>query len=186
MPPCHRCLGCKRPLGKGTRFNARKEKAGKYYTTTIWAFAMKCPSCSEDFVIETDPQNSDYKFCCGLRRSEQRRYEPDPEEHHILTDEATQQALANDPLYALEHAETDKRRAAAKKERITKLMEWSEDTREQDYDLNAALRRSARGVRKEARALADKAEGMGLGIELLPHNDEDASLAASMELDVAR
>jgi hypothetical protein len=65
------CEGCGRPLGKGTRFNARKEKAGKYHTTTIWAFAMRCPSCSTDMVIETDPANTDYKFCTGIRRREQ-------------------------------------------------------------------------------------------------------------------
>jgi coiled-coil domain-containing protein 130 len=65
------CDGCGRPLGKGTRFNARKEKAGKYHTTTIWAFAMRCPSCSTDMVIETDPANTDYKFCTGIRRREQ-------------------------------------------------------------------------------------------------------------------
>ena len=35
------CLGCGVHMTKGLRFNAKKEKEGKYFTTQIWSFHMK-------------------------------------------------------------------------------------------------------------------------------------------------
>lgn len=40
------CLGCNRHLGKGVRFNAKKDLAGNYFSTKIYQFTMTCPSCS--------------------------------------------------------------------------------------------------------------------------------------------
>ncbi|KAG5189226.1 hypothetical protein JKP88DRAFT_302381 [Tribonema minus] len=175
------CEGCGRPLGKGTRFNAKKEKAGAYFTTTVWAFHMRCPSCSTEFVIKTDPKNSDYEFSAGIRRKEQ-HFDAEDAEAPVLADEDTQARLATDPMYRLEHADADVRRADAKKTRITRLMDWSNDVRGSDYDANAALRRAWRGARRERVALEAEAQARGLGVELLPHSEADAAAARAMDL----
>ncbi len=56
MPDPAWCMGCGRHINRGTRFNARKDGAGAYYSTKIWAFFMKCPSCPQQFIIKTDPK----------------------------------------------------------------------------------------------------------------------------------
>ena len=45
-----RCLGCERHVGKGTRFNTKKDKDGKYFSTTIFSFSMKV--CDNAMVFE--------------------------------------------------------------------------------------------------------------------------------------
>ncbi|KAH8055046.1 hypothetical protein JL722_8468 [Aureococcus anophagefferens] len=62
------CEGCGRHVGKGVRFNAKKDADGKYHSTTVWKFTMQCPSCTTKFVIKTDPAKSDYDFASGIRR----------------------------------------------------------------------------------------------------------------------
>ena len=66
------CTGCKNHIGRGVRYNAEKNKAGKFYTTTIWNFKMKCHLCPGTIVIETDPKNDDYKVRVTQRPSEPR------------------------------------------------------------------------------------------------------------------
>ncbi len=65
------CLKCEKHMSKGLRFNAKKDRAGKYFTTTIWPFSMKCYSCDQQFIIKTDPKNNTYEFAEGLRKHEQ-------------------------------------------------------------------------------------------------------------------
>lgn len=43
-------------------------KVGKYMTTTIWEFKMRCPTCSNVIVVETDPENTDYKYVEGAKK----------------------------------------------------------------------------------------------------------------------
>ena len=54
------------------RYNAEKKKIGKYYSTPIYQFRMKCHLCDNYYVIETDPQNCDYKITEGARRKNQK------------------------------------------------------------------------------------------------------------------
>ena len=58
-------------IGKGVRFNAEKKKCGNYYSTPLYSFSMKCPTCSGIMVIETDPKNCDYKLVSGTFQSNQ-------------------------------------------------------------------------------------------------------------------
>ena len=111
------CGGCGKHIRKGTRFNAKKNdvraaspprprplrrcgradarrrrpQAGKYFSTKIYAFHMKCAVCPQQIgappannplrarrqhrltagrpaVIKTDPKNSDYVVASGGRR----------------------------------------------------------------------------------------------------------------------
>ena len=40
----------------GVRYNAEKSQVGKYYSTPIFKFRMKCHLCDNYFEIETDPK----------------------------------------------------------------------------------------------------------------------------------
>lgn len=80
------CEGCNNHIGTGVRYNAEKSKVGKYFTTTIYKFRMKCHLCDNHFEIQTDPQNLDYVVLSGGRRQE-RRWDPHENEQvlrHIL------------------------------------------------------------------------------------------------------
>jgi hypothetical protein len=65
------CEGCGRHYGKGTRFNAKKEHDGNYFSTKIWKFTMTCPSCPQVLVIATDPKNTTYEYRSGVRKKEE-------------------------------------------------------------------------------------------------------------------
>lgn len=49
-------LSCNERIGQGVRFNAEKRQIGNYYSTPIYLFKCKCPSCKHVFEIRTDPQ----------------------------------------------------------------------------------------------------------------------------------
>ena len=44
----------------GVRYNAEKTTVGKYYSTPIFKFRMKCHLCDNHFEIQTDPK------VCGM------------------------------------------------------------------------------------------------------------------------
>lgn len=82
MPFKIQCLNCKEHIGQGSRFDADKKKVGNYYTTPIYSFSMRCGQivhpkisvdnkthCNNLWVIETDPQNVDYKMVQGCVRA---------------------------------------------------------------------------------------------------------------------
>lgn len=56
------CLKCNQHLAKGLRFNAKKDKDGKYFSTQIFKFEMKCYKCSGIIIIKTDPKNDTYDY----------------------------------------------------------------------------------------------------------------------------
>ena len=58
----------------GTKFNSRKEDAAgeEYLGIQIFRFYFKCPRCSAELAMKTDPKNSDYVVEAGATRN----YEP--------------------------------------------------------------------------------------------------------------
>lgn len=171
------CLKCERHMSKGLRFNAKKDKAGKYFSTTIWAFSMKCYSCEQHFLIKTDPQNNTYEFAEGLRKHEQ-EYEIGREESVVefLSEEQKVQ-LEKDPMYKLQHVQEDKIRSKAEREHLFELQELQEVTTKSDYDMNSLLRRKNRDLKKqEVRRISD-GKALGLGIPLLDSTEADKALA---------
>ena len=50
------------------RYNAEKKTVGKYFTTPILSFRMKCHLCDNWFEIRTDPESRDYIVTDGARR----------------------------------------------------------------------------------------------------------------------
>jgi hypothetical protein len=167
------CLKCERHMSKGLRFNAKKEKEGKYFSTQIFAFLMKCPSCEHPFKILTDPQNDTYDMKEGLRKHEQ-DFEPELGDSIIAatTDEA-RLLLVNDPMFRLQHGEEDRRKALNDQERIDALIDLNE-VHSNQYDRNAELRATSRKRKKRDIELAAEGAAMGMGISLLEQSEEDA------------
>jgi coiled-coil domain-containing protein 130 len=72
MPFHVRCDACKQMIAKGVRFNAEKKKGkksfnlvGKYLSTHIFQFSMRCDMCKNIMVIRTDPEKIDYTLVSG-------------------------------------------------------------------------------------------------------------------------
>ncbi|XP_025815226.1 uncharacterized protein LOC112892284 [Panicum hallii] len=62
------CASCGEYLGRGTKFNARKEDAaGERYLggIQVFWFYIRCPRCSAEIASKTDPRNSDYAVESG-------------------------------------------------------------------------------------------------------------------------
>jgi coiled-coil domain-containing protein 130 len=167
------CTKCERHISKGTRFNAKKDKAGKYFTTQIWSFSMKCASCDNEMVIKTDPQNNTYDYAEGIRKMEQ-DYEIEEGDSLIapVSDEA-RALLANDPIYRLQHEKEDLEKARSGKEQILNLLDHYESTRKNDYAINSKLRQANRNHRKRARELTAEGEKRGLMVPLVEPIEAD-------------
>ncbi|CAO2203862.1 unnamed protein product [Urochloa humidicola] len=72
LPMTLRCAACGEYLGRGTKFNARKEDAaGERYLGAIqvFRFYIRCSRCSAEIAFKTDPRNSDYAVESGATRS---------------------------------------------------------------------------------------------------------------------
>lgn len=140
------CLGCNQHLGKGTRFNAKKENVGKYFTTTLYAFDMKCISCDQRFVIKTDPANRTYNFFSGIRKMEQ-DYELDnsaADSDNILvigTSDEERFKLNSDPIYRLQQDNANSNRAGSINQRINNLIQYKDAVSKSDGATNSVLRR---------------------------------------------
>lgn len=80
---------------QGTRFNATKDQAGTYYSTKIWQFSMKCPSCSTVMIIKTDPKNTDYEYVEGIRKKDM-AFDPEEAETQRVQDSEVSNKLAGE------------------------------------------------------------------------------------------
>ena len=62
------CLGCNNKFSMGVRYTAEKFMVGKYLSTPIYKFKMKCHTCPQMLEMRTDPQNFQYVCVSGCRR----------------------------------------------------------------------------------------------------------------------
>jgi coiled-coil domain-containing protein 130 len=171
------CLGCGTHMTKGLRFNAKKEKDGKYFTTQIWAFTMKCFSCEQRFVIKTDPQNATYDMAEGIRKHEQ-DFTPDVDDSLIVaTSDETKQLIATDPMFRLQHVEEDKQKTLSAKERMVALMEVQDAQFKDYYDANSLLRNKNRKRKKRDIELKNEGAARGLAFPLLEPSQQDSDAA---------
>jgi len=178
------CLKCSHHMSKGLRFNAKKDKEGKYFSTQIYSFTMKCPSCSQELKIRTNPKDCTYDFAEGIRKHEQ-DYVPDAEDNNIVltNNEEMKQLLAVDPMFRLQHHQEDSKRVVSESERFRELVEVSDMQHKDYYDLNAQLRGVNRKRKKRDIELTGEAEAKGLGIKLLEPSraDSDEAKAALLK-----
>ncbi|KAL8089038.1 hypothetical protein AgCh_038702 [Apium graveolens] len=89
-----RCNLCGNYIGKGTKFNSRKEEViGQRYLDTIkiFRFYIKCPACCSEITVITDPQNSDYIVESGASRN----FEPWHEEQETREVADAMESLEN-------------------------------------------------------------------------------------------
>jgi len=176
------CLGCGVHMTKGLRFNAKKEKEGKYFTTQIWSFHMKCfsTSCTQKYKILTDPKNCTYDFAEGIRKHEQ-DFTPDVDDSLIVaTSDETKQLIANDPMFRLQHNEEDRKRVLSAKEHLEALTELQDEHHKNYYDVNAMLRNKNRKRKKRDIELLGEAHAKGLSMPLVEPSLEDAKLAKTI------
>ncbi len=176
------CLGCGVHMTKGLRFNAKKEKEGKYFTTQIWSFHMKCfsTSCTQKYKILTDPKNCTYDFAEGIRKHEQ-DFTPDADDSLIVaTSDETKQLIANDPMFRLQHNEEDRKRVLSAKEHIEALTELQDEHHKNYYDVNAMLRNKNRKRKKRDIELLGEAHAKGLSMPLVEPSVEDVKLAQAV------
>ncbi|KAI8929083.1 CWC16 protein [Entophlyctis helioformis] len=151
------CLHCEKHIGMGVRFNAEKKKVGKYYTTPILSFRMKCHLCSGWIEIHTDPKNSEYTIISGARRREEGF---DAEDAGVITlkgiDDAERERLQVDAFYKLETVEKDKEK---QREAAVIIDTLSEKYWKDPFTLSQKLRKRFRVcfglLADQARAAAD-------------------------------
>lgn len=174
------CEGCKAHIAMGVRYNAEKSKVGKYYTTPIHKFRMKCHLCDQHFEIQTDPGNMDYKILSGARRKEQ-RWDMAENEQIVTEDKADIKKLSADPMFKLEHDTTDK-------SKVTKLMptlrelEHVQSQWKDDFALNSLMRRELRGEKKVIKEQADSDQKFldkwNINVDLVREHESDIKLAS--------
>jgi len=180
------CLKCKRHMSKGTRYNAKKDKCGNYFSTVIFSFTTKCASCDNVFVIKTDPQNNTYDYAEGLRKHEQ-DFEPEFGDGIIETSSTeVKRKLQEDPMFRLQHDKEDKERALSSQRRLDNMLDLSDLVNKPDYDRNSSLRSSHRSQRKRQLELTEEGAKIGLSIPLVEPSNDDviAAKAASFQSKV--
>lgn len=173
-------------MARGVRFNAEKKEIGKYYSTSIFSFRMKCPSCSNWIEIQTDPQNSEYLVVSGGKRKNE---EYSAEEAGIggtrLTEEESEKLKSN-PFFKLEHEARDQRRSKEQLPRLQGLQLAKDSVYMDDWKSSQILRKSHRDRKRreeeEFRAVdAFKKRSGGLEIKLCKEREED--IEAAREID---
>lgn len=184
------CEGCKNHIGMGVRYNAEKQKIGKYYSTPVYEFKMKCHLCDNYIVIKTDPGNLDYEIVSGAQRQEN-RWDPLQNEQIVPETKETSRKLFDDAMFKLEHGAKDQKTAEDVKPVLCKLFQRNDDVWRDNFEANSKLRAEFRKTKKEMKAIedADKsflAKKSLTGIKLLPETEEDRQMASLLKLNAAK
>lgn len=180
------CLGCERHLARGVRFNAEKKEIGKYYSTPILSFRMKCPSCSNWIEIQTDPANSEYQVTAGARKKmEEYSAEEAGIEGTRLTEEESEK-LESNPFFRLEHEARDLRKAKEQLPRLQSIQQAKDSAYKDDWTVSKQVRKVFREKkRKEEEEFkveeAFKKRSGGLEIKLVPEHPDDKISAKEID-----
>ena len=170
------CTGCDAHIGKGVRYNAEKKKAGKYFSTIIWSFRMKCHLCSSWMEVQTDPENRDYKMASGVTRKTETW-----KDSESISLPSIGEKVDLDPIARLEQQTADKRTAERQKPALQRLLELNEEKRD-DFAISQTLRRQNRAKREQEKELKEESLSKGLHLfTLLPKSDADNAEAQSIQ-----
>ncbi|SPQ97604.1 Splicing factor YJU2 [Plasmodiophora brassicae] len=165
------CGQCERMIAKGVRFNAEKKCVGKYFTTKIWEFTMKCPSCSNVITVQTDPKNTEYVVVGGGRRKVE-DFDVDDAEVIEFMDDETRAKINADPMFALDVRGSHKLKADLDAERIRELIDLQSQF-EDDYATSRKLRSDFRTAKRVRLEEAKEAHRDNLPYPLLPASKTD-------------
>ena len=101
LPFSMRCTTCGEYMGRGKKFNSRKEncEGEDYMGIRRFRFIVKCSVCSAEISFKTDPKNSDYECEYGATRN----YEMWTENAAIVSEEEA--ARAEDEADAMKSLE---------------------------------------------------------------------------------
>lgn len=178
------CGGCERHIASGVRFNAEKKQIGKYYSTPIYSFRMKCPSCPQWLEIHTDPKNATYQVVSGGRKRNENWTAEDNETAPTLSNEELAR-LKENPLARVEHEVQDQRKAAKRVPQLQALKEAKDAAYRDDWSSSQQLRKRFRAeaaVHKEAVSVADDIRKRGgMSLKLLPEHPQDIQTAQSID-----
>jgi coiled-coil domain-containing protein 130 len=157
------CAGCGNHIAKGVRFNADKKEAGRYLSSKIWSFRMKCHLCPCVIELRTNPRAGDYDVVEGARRKEE-RYTEEAAEVERLDTPAERARRTADPFHALEHRRTTQQRAQSTGHWLTNLRGSRDERWGDDYELSSLLRKRHRVERQESRQTVLELRARGIGI----------------------
>eukprot|EP01133_Synstelium_polycarpum_P009725 gene9725-11355_t len=109
LPMSIRCNTCGEYIGRGTKFNSRKEtvEGEDYLGLKIFRFYLRCKKCAAELAIRTDPQNSEYICESGATRNYEPWKETDEEKAERQTKEEEEDG---DAMKALENRTIDSKR----------------------------------------------------------------------------
>lgn len=157
-----RCLRCKGIIGQGTRWDAEKKCIGQHHSTKIWSFTFRCKRpvghersadgriyCNQQFVIQTDPANRDYKLVEGMEHVNNEYDQTSAAgQRKIVEGKAEREEMETDPMFKLEKTIRNKQKEADDKIRLRALIQDQKE-REDTYSLNSALRKRMRTQKKD-------------------------------------
>ncbi|KAJ1718170.1 hypothetical protein LPJ61_006784, partial [Coemansia biformis] len=116
-----RCETCGQWIGKGTKFNARKEsvEGEKFHSIQIFRFYIRCQRCAAEITFRTDPENLNYQ----VEKGAQRNFEPWREEQEIneRLEKEKEEEEENNPIKALENRTEQSRREMEDMDKIDEL-----------------------------------------------------------------
>jgi len=170
------CTVCNAHVAKGLRFNAHKEAVGKYFSTTIWKFSMKCVACKAVLEMKTDPKNRSYAYVGNLRKHVH-DFEPDESDGMIVFDDGTSRrplceeegitvSSVGSTMDKMEEELVMQQRAEARREALLALEQRSATVVKDDYGYNAALRSAHRSRRREVRVAREEGQRRGLPLHV--------------------
>jgi hypothetical protein len=171
-------MGHENHVALGTRFDATKVEIGKYFSTKIWEFRMKCKMCYHEWVIQTDPENRTFKCVAGCRRKI-KEFDAKSAGTIEFNTKETRERMDEDAFFKLENLEDDKRKSIAAK-KANDALEALQTKRKDDYSLNSSLRSRMRGKKKEHKKQVEDGKKLGLSVPLLPQTEEDVQLASEV------
>lgn len=157
LPFSMRCSTCGEYMGRGKKFNSRKEECvgEAYMGIRRFRFMIKCSVCSAQISFKTDPKNSDYECEWGATRN----YEvwKDNEEAVAKDTEATAEEERLDSMRALENRTLDSKTEMDILDALDETMAINRRHERVDTDalLSTIEARGAEAVRAAERAEED-------------------------------
>eukprot|EP01132_Coremiostelium_polycephalum_P009117 gene9117-11173_t len=124
LPMSIRCNTCGEYIGRGTKFNAKKEtvQGEDYLGIKIYRFFLRCKRCAAELTIKTDPKNSEYVCESGATKNYEPWKETSEEKEERLSKEKEEQI---DAMKALENRTLDSKREMEMLDAIEELKAMS-------------------------------------------------------------